>query len=168
LAGRFIEFLASPEGAKIFKSWGWMTSPAGPTRLTVESNIAIVCRVDKDDWKDGVGAGLLSVRRLIEHYESIGIPASELHISVVVHGDAGYWLLNDQAYGAFRKNGDENPNKTLIRELDDLGVSVELCAETMAAHGWKKEHVLPEVTVVVGACPRIVDLQLQGYAYWRF
>ena len=168
LAARFIGFLASPEGAKIFESWGWHTSPSDASRLTVESNIAIVCRTDEDEWKDGVGAGLLSIRRLIEHYESIGIPASELHISAVVHGHAGYWLLKDEPYQAFKTDGNGNPNKALIRELDDLGVSIELCAETMAEHGWKKEDVLPEVTVVVGACPRVVDLQLQGYAYWRF
>jgi len=168
LAGQFIEFLASPQGAKIFESWGWQTSPSDASRLTVESNIAIVCRIDKDEWKDGVGAGLLSIRRLIKHYESIGVPSSELHISAVVHGRAGYWLLKDEPYQAFKADGNGNPNKSLIRELDDLGVSIELCAETMMEHGWKKEDVLPEVTVVVGACPRIVDLQLQGYAYWRF
>ena len=27
-AGRFIEFLTSPEGARIFKSWDWITAPA--------------------------------------------------------------------------------------------------------------------------------------------
>jgi accessory colonization factor AcfC len=168
LAARLIRFLASPEGAKIFESWGWETSPSDASRLRIESNIAIVCRVDEDEWKEGVGAGLLSIRRLIEHYESIGVPASELHISAVVHGRAGYWLLKDGPYQAVKKDSSENPNKALIRELDDLGVSIELCAETMAEHGWTKEDVLPEVTVVVGACPRVVDLQLQGYAYWRF
>ena len=168
LAERFIKFLASPEGARIFKSWGWLSSPGGPSPLTLESNIAIVCRLDKDEWKDGVGSGLLSIRGLVEHYKSIGIPSSELHISAGFHGSAAYWLLKDQPYRAIAKDGNANPNKSLIRELHDLGVSVELCAKTMAERGWKKEDVLPDVKVVVGACPRIVDLQLQGYAYWRF
>lgn len=144
LAERFIEFLASPEGTKIFKSWGWLTSPSGPSQLTVESNIAIVCRLDKDECKDGVGVGLLSVRRLIKHYESIGIPSSELHISVVLHGDAAYWLLKNQPYRAFAKNGNENPNTALIRELHDLGVSVELCAETMADAVGRKRTFCPK------------------------
>lgn len=168
LAEQFVEFLTSSQGAEIFKSWGWLTESGNPSSLTVDNNIAIVCRLDQDQWTEGVGAGFLSIRRLIEHYGSIGIRSSELHISAVVHGSAGYWLLRDEPYGDFAKDGGENPNKVLIRELADLGVSIELCAETMAKNGWGKNDVLPEVRIVVGACPRIVDLQLQGYAYWRF
>ena len=168
LARQFMAFLASPEGSTLFKSWGWLTSPRGPSPLTIESNIAIVCRVDKNEWKDGVGAGLRSIRRLVEHYDSIGIPSDELHISGVFHGSAAYWLLKDESYRAFAKDGHDNPNKAVIQELNDLGVSIELCAQTMTEHGWEKDDLLPVVTVVVGAAPRIIDLQLQGYAYWRF
>lgn len=168
LAEQFVGFLASPEGERIFKSWGWLSAPGGPSPLTVESNIAVVCRLDQDEWKDGVGAGLLSIRKLIEHYGSIGVSPNELHISAVFHGSAAYWLLNDKPYQAFAKDGSGNPNKSLIRELDDLGVSIELCAETMKERGWTKADILPEVRIVVGASSRIIDLQLQGYAYWRF
>jgi intracellular sulfur oxidation DsrE/DsrF family protein len=38
----------------------------------------------------------------------------------------------------------------------------------MKAHGWTLNDLLPEVKIVPGALPRIIDLQLQGYAYLRF
>jgi len=168
VAKQFIDFLTSSEGANIFESWDWMQRPTTASPLTVRNNIAIVCRIDSDEWKDNVGMGLVSVRGLVEAYRSIGTPFEELHISAVVHGSAGYWMLEDEAYAAFKKRDGTNPNKAIIRELGELGVSIELCGQTMKEHGWKKEDVLPGVMIVPSAFPRIVDLELQGYAYIRF
>ena len=168
LAARFIEFLTSPEGSAVFESWYWMPTPRSSSPLTIRSDIAIVCRVDRDEWKDNAGAGLVFVRGLVDTYRSIGTPPEELHISAVVHGGAGYWMLKDDAYAAFRQVEGANPNKAIIRELKKLGVSVELCGHTMRERGWTKEDVLPEVRIVPSAYPRIVDLKLQGYAYIRF
>ena len=168
LAAQFIEFLTSPEGAKIFSSWEWMPPPADATPLAVRRDIAIVCRVDQNNWRDGVGSALGDIRGLVEHYKTIGVPENELHICAVFHGPAAYWLLKDKPYQAFTKHRDDNPNKSIVSELVGLGVSMEMCAQTMKEHGWREADLLPGVKTVVGACPRIVDLELQGYAYWRF
>ncbi len=167
-ATRFIEFLTSPEGARVFESWYWMPTPDNASPLVVRKDITIVCRIDSDEWKDNVGAGLVFVRELVETYEAIGTPTDELHISAVVHGDAGYWMLKDDPYIAFKKGKGANPNEAIIGELAKLGVSVELCGETMKKHGWTKEDLLPGVKIVPNAYPRIIDLELQGYAYIRF
>ncbi|MCK4341019.1 MAG: substrate-binding domain-containing protein [Phycisphaerae bacterium] len=168
LAAKFIDFLLSPDGAKIFESWGWTAPPHGASPLAVHKDICVVCRVKNDEWKGKVGLGLACVRRLVKDYEYIGIRHNEVHISVVFHGDAGYWMLKDGPYEAFTKKAGGNPNKAIIRELVDLGVSVELCAQTMKERGWTRQDVLPEVKIVIGAYPRIIDLELQGYAYIRF
>ncbi len=167
-ARRFIDFLTSPEGARIFESWYWMPAPKESGTLTINNDIAIVCRIDTDNWKNGVGAGLAFVRGLVGSYRSIGTPADQLHISAVVHGDAGYWMLKDSSYVKSKRGNTVNPNKTIIRELGELGVSLELCGETMQEHGWTREDVLPGVKIVPNAYARIVDLELQGYAYIRF
>jgi accessory colonization factor AcfC len=167
-ATRFLEFLSSPQGAEIFESWYWLRIPNKPQPLTVRRDIAIVCRIDSDDWKEGVGSGLAHVRHLVEAYGSIGMPPNELHVSAVVHGDAAYWMLTDTAYNTFTKGKKPNPNIAMIRELTQLGVSVELCGESMKDHGWTQEDILPNVKIVPNAYPRIVDLEMQGYAYIRF
>jgi len=87
-AGRFIEFLTSSEGASIFKSWDWITPPAKADPLVVKTDIAVVCRVDQDESRDGVGVGLTGVRRLVEGYKAAGIPEHQLHVTAVGHGDA--------------------------------------------------------------------------------
>ena len=168
LARQFVEFLMSPEAASIFGTWGWMTPPRDVSPVKVLNDIYAVCRVKNDEWQDGVGGGLACVKRLVEDYKSMGVPTNEVHISAVFHGDAAYWLLKDAAYGAYKKGESVNPNKAIIQELVQRGVSIELCAQTMEEHGWTQDDVLPEVKIVIGAYPRIIDLELQGYAYIRF
>ena len=168
LARQFIEFLMSPEAVGIFDSWGWITPPADSSPVAVQRDICAVCRIKNDEWKGDVGKGLACVKELVDTYTSAGISYSELHFSAVFHGDAAYWLLKDEQYSAFTKKEGPNPNKSIIRDLVALGVSIELCGQTMKEHGWTRDNVLPEVKIVVSAYPRIIDLELQGYAYVRF
>jgi accessory colonization factor AcfC len=167
-AARFIEFLRSPEGAAIFESWYWMPTPKAQSPLAVRKDIAIVCRIDSDEWKEDVGAGLVYVRELVDGYRSMGTSPADLHIVAVVRGEAAYWVLNDSAYAAFVEDEPQNPNKALIEELADMGVSLEVCEQTLKTYGWSKDDILPRVKIAPSAYPRIVDLELQGYAYIRF
>ncbi len=136
--------------------------------IEVRENIRVVYQVNRDEWKGGVGKALAYLKRLSEAYDGLEVPQDERHISAVFHGKAGYWMLTDEAYNAHTNTPAGNPNKTIIRELTAMGVSIELCAQTMKSQGWKAEDVLPDVKIVIGAYPRIIDLQLQGYAYIKF
>lgn len=167
-ARQFTDFLTSADGARIFESWGWLTPSTDSRPLAVASDICAVCGIESDNWKEGFGRGLLDIKRLIADYERLGIPTWEVHIIAVIHGEAAYWLLRDPAYAREPKGSLYNPNITLVRELQSLGVSVELCARTMEEHGWTKEDVLPGVRVIPSAFPRLIDLQQQGYASLRF
>ncbi|MBN2560604.1 MAG: substrate-binding domain-containing protein [Phycisphaerae bacterium] len=168
LARQFIEFLMSPEAADIFKTWGWTTPPHDAGPITVQQAICVVCRVKDDEWEGNVGMGLACLKRLVDDYKFMGVAPDEVHISAVFHGPAAYWLLRDESYAAFTKREGPNPNKSIIQELTKSGVSIELCGQTLRRNGWNRGDVLPEVKVVVGAYPRIIDLELQGYAYLRF
>jgi accessory colonization factor AcfC len=167
-AAQFIEFLNSPKGAKIFESWYWTPAPKDIAPLTVRKDIAVVCRIDGDEWKEDVGAGLAYVRELVDRYRAMGTAPTDLHIVAVMHGDATYWMLKDGAYAALVDNEDHNPNKALVAELLKMGVALEVCEESLKAEGWTVNDVLPNVKTVPNGHLRIVDLQLQGYAYIRF
>jgi intracellular sulfur oxidation DsrE/DsrF family protein len=145
-----------------------MTRPPDSSSLMIQTDIAVVCRIDQDEWKNNIGVGLEGVRRLVEGYKAAGIPVREVHVSAVVHDDATYWMLKDGPYQTLTKKDQKNPNQTLVQQLIDLGVSVEVCGRSMAEHGWTAEDILPGVKIVADAYPRIADLQLQGYAYLRF
>ncbi len=166
-AKEFIDFLASPEAGSIFGTWGWIAPQAGATPVRIDTDIAMAFRIREDKWdeKTGVGEGLASLRRVLYEYSAIGVPLKELHVDAVFHGDAAYWLLKDEPYSR-RAGGREgqNPNKAILRELMGSGVKIEMCGLTMKEHGWSKEDLLPGVDVVPAAYPRLIDLELQGYA----
>jgi len=121
--------------------------------------------VQEDEWEFGIGKGLTRIHKLVADYDSLGVPKSEVNISLVLHGGAAYWVLKDGQYGAFAKTEGPNPNKSVIHELAEWGVSIELCGQTMKRNGWIRADILPDVKIVSGVCPRIVQLERQGYLY---
>ena len=166
MARKFIDFLASAETSDIFATWGWVAPKPGSSPVTLDTDIAFVCPIQMDKWDEklGVGAGLADVRRVVEEYKAIGIRIEELHVSTVLHGPAAYWLLNDEPYRDAKGGAEgKNPNKAIIRELIENGVSMEMCGLTMKEHGWTKKDLLPDVKVVPAFYPRVIDLELQGY-----
>lgn len=166
VARKFIEFLTSKEAADIFASWGWVAPESSASPVTLDTDIAFVCPISEDKWNEelGIGAGLVGLREVLQQYKAIGLKVEELHASAVVHGAAGYWLLKDEPYRDARGGTEgSNPNKAIIRELIENGVSVEMCGLTMKQHGWTKKDLLPGVKVVPAFYPRVIDLELQGY-----
>jgi intracellular sulfur oxidation DsrE/DsrF family protein len=139
-----------------------------PITLAERQSVKVVYQIKTDGWKKDMAAGLYYLAKLSGAYDEIGIEPPDRQIVGVFHGDAGYFLLKDTAYRKASEKSDGNPNKQIIRKLLDAGVKLELCKSTMQSHGWTGDDVLPGVKIVVGAYPRIIDLQLRGYAYVRF
>jgi len=165
-AQKFIDFLASKECGSIFSTWGWVAPSADASPITVDTDIAIVFPVQEDKWDSevGVGAALVGLREVLEQYKAIGIGLNELHVSAVVYGPPAYWLLQDEPYRDARGGAEGgNPNKAILRELMESGVSVEMCGLTMKEHGWTKKDLVPGVKVVPAFYPRVIDLEHQGY-----
>jgi intracellular sulfur oxidation DsrE/DsrF family protein len=139
-----------------------------PIGVSIQKDIRVVYQVRNDDWKGGVGQALHYLKKLVDAYDSLTIVQDDRSIHAVFHDSAGYWMLTDKSYDKFKGTQVGNPNKNIIEALVKRGVSIELCAQTMKSRGWSDEDILPEVKIVVGAYPRIIDLQLRGYAYIRF
>ncbi|MDZ4405485.1 DsrE family protein [Prosthecobacter sp.] len=135
--------------------------------LQVRENLRIVYQVTDDTQHQSVNKGLFYARKLINTYEEHGITADQVHLHLVYHGAGIAAVVNDAA----RKRlgaGSANPNGEILVELMKRGVQVELCENTMQQKGVKPSELMPGVKLVVGAFPRLIDLQLQGYAYIKF
>ena len=138
------------------------------TGIQNKDEIQVVYGIKKDEWEAGVGKALYYARGLYQSYDALGVKQENIDMHLVVHGAAGYWLLDDEAYRAEQNQLKGNPNAHIVRELVDQGAHVEACYETLKAHGWRKNDLLPGVEVVHDAYSRIVDLQSRGYAYLPF
>lgn len=139
-----------------------------PLPVEQRSGIKVVYQIKTDEWKEGVGSGLHYVEKLMKAYEKMDIGTGQIEVHAVLHGNAGYWLLTDAAYRNETGKDADNPNRAVVERLLKQGVQIELCANTMESRGWNDADVMEGVAIVAGAYPRIIDLQLQGFAYIRF
>lgn len=144
--------------------------PAVPViPLQVRENLKIVYQVTDDADHEGVNKGLFYARKLINTYEKQGISLQGVDLHVVYHGTGLHAMVKEAAARQRLKAAQaENPNGEILAELIRRGVQIELCENTMQQKGVKPEELMPGVKLVVGAFPRLVDLQLLGYAYIKF
>lgn len=132
-----------------------------------KQKIKVVFQITSADLKDGLNKDLQALKKTYEGYLRSGVPATEIHLHTVIHGNAADHLLTDEAWRRFGKGSEGNPNTALIEKLLSKGVKVELCDSRRVQNGWEKSDVHPGVTLVGNAYHRLADLQLQGYAYIR-
>ncbi|MCF7788714.1 MAG: DsrE family protein [Prosthecobacter sp.] len=135
--------------------------------IQVRENLRIVYQVTDDAAHDGVNKGLFYARKLINTYEKQGIAADQVHLHLVYHGTGIAAVVNDAARKRLGVDA-ANPNGEILAEIIKRGVQVELCENTMQQKGVKPTELMPGVKLVVGAFPRLIDLQLQGFAYIKF
>lgn len=135
--------------------------------IQVRENLRIVYQVTDDAQHEGANKGLFYARKLINTYEKQGIAADQVHLHLVYHGTGIAAVVNDAAR---KRLGSEssNPNGEILAELIKRGVQVELCENTMQQKGVKPTELMPGMKLVIGAFPRLIDLQLQGFAYIKF
>jgi intracellular sulfur oxidation DsrE/DsrF family protein len=81
----------------------------------------------------------------------------------VFHTNAGYVMLGDKAYNAFRHVTTGNPYKQSIVDLMKQGVQIELCGATAKANHWVNADLIPGVKVNTDAMSRLTQLGEQGY-----
>lgn len=136
--------------------------------LQVRDNIRVVYQVSGDALQEGVDKGLFYARKLINTYGKQGIAAGQVHLHLVYHGTAIAAVVNPGARQRLKAATAGNPNRAILAELVQRGVQIELCEDTMRKKGVAPAELMPGVTLVVGAYPRLIDLQLQGFAYIKF
>lgn len=84
-------------------------------------------------------------------------------IVAVLHGDAAYLVLNDEAYNINRHVKTGNPYGTLIAGWMKQGVQVELCGATAHANHWGNTDLISGVKIDTDAMIRVTQLEQQGY-----
>lgn len=120
----------------------------------------VVFNMDHAAFNGDTPVGLKHMTLVLKRFQQ---PGNELNMAGVFHGDAGYMLLNDEAYNRVRKTGTGNPYKGMVEELIKGGVQIEECGITMKGNNWGNENLLPGVKVNAGAIGRLIQLKQEGY-----
>jgi intracellular sulfur oxidation DsrE/DsrF family protein len=104
-----------------------------------------------------------AIARWVNLFAVSGVPRNRVDIVVVIHGEAAYALLNNDAHRA--RYGYDNPNTELIQKISAAGVTLLFCGQTLAIRQIAKESIAPQCKVVLGMATAVIPLQLRGYAY---
>jgi intracellular sulfur oxidation DsrE/DsrF family protein len=137
-----------------------VSDPAFPTPRNQEYKVAFEV-AQAADSPDQLNVALNSVARFLNMHARAGVPRDQIHAAVVVHGSAGWEVLDHAAYRD--RYGVDNPNAELIRELTDVGAQVILCGQTAASRGIPRDGLVDGVDVALSAMTAFLVLQEDGY-----
>jgi intracellular sulfur oxidation DsrE/DsrF family protein len=127
----------------------------------------IVIEAEREgDRPDTINWALNNVARLVNLHASAGVPRSNTHIVVAIHGGAAYSVMNNESYREkFKK---DNPNLKVLQELKEAGVSLFICSQSLMARKIDRNRLVPEVVPAVSMLTVLTTYQLKGYAMLKF
>lgn len=111
-----------------------------------------------------VNQGLDRAARLLNLYGVSGLTASDIRLTVVLHGEATRAILTDQAWTS-RYRGDNNPNLPLVRALQDRGVEVIVCGQALHRQQITRTEVSDRIPVALSAMSVLLNRQADGFGY---
>ncbi len=95
-----------------------------------------------------------------------GVPAKNVDLAIIFHGEAIDAALNDASYKA--RHGVPNPNLAPIAELKRKGAEIFVDGQQMRADGITSAMLGPDVTVASDALIALMTYQNRGYALMTF
>jgi intracellular sulfur oxidation DsrE/DsrF family protein len=127
----------------------------------------IVVEVERESEKgDTLNWALNNVARMINVHVMGGVPANKLNVVLAIHGGATYTTMNNEAYKAKYKV--DNPNLKLYQELQQAGVKIFVCGQSLVNRKVDRHKLVPEVQIATSMLTTVTTYQLKGYAYLRF
>ncbi len=127
----------------------------------------IVIEIEKANaTPDSVNWALHNVARLLNLHVMGGVPKSKMNVVLAIHGGAAYTVMNKKAYKA--KYGVDNPNLGLYEELEQAGVKMFVCGQSLIARNIDRYKMVPEVRIATSMLTILTTYQLKGYAVLKF
>ena len=147
---------AGPEGFKTgpaIEAYGPTAPVPDAERLAEDTVLKVAFDTSVAAEPGKLNKTLESAARFLNMHESIGIPAENISLAVVVHGGAAADLLAEEG----------NANAPLIAALAEHRVRIILCGQTAAYRGFTRDDLLPEVEISLSAMTSHALLQRDGY-----
>lgn len=145
----------------VIKNYGGVAAVKQSVPLTGKEQFKIAFDVAEQGKKEKANRRFESLARFLNMQARAGVRPEQIELALVVHGKAGFDLLNDKVFG--EKFGAANPNAPLLEELQKHGVRVILCGQSAAYHGIENAQLLPGVEMSLSAMTAHGLLQQQGY-----
>ncbi len=102
-----------------------------------------------------------TLARFLNMHAQAGVPAERLHVAAVLHGGATDDGLTAQAYR--QRHGTDNPNLDLLHQLQQAGVKLYVCGQSLMGQGFQAGQLDPSVKTALSAMTALISLQDEGY-----
>jgi intracellular sulfur oxidation DsrE/DsrF family protein len=109
---------------------------------------------------------LNNVARLINLHAIGGVPKEKIKVVVAIHGEAAYTIMQNDQYKAKYKT--DNPNLALYKALDEAGVQLFVCGQSLIARQIDSKKLIPEIKIATSMLTVVSTHQLKGYAFFKF
>ena len=109
---------------------------------------------------------LNTLARFMNMHVQAGVPRENIHLAGVIHNKASKDAMNNEAYR--EKYGVDNPNIPLIKALDDAGIDIYMCGQSVYARGIDRGRLADPVKVGLSTMSIIISLEKEGYTLIRF
>ena len=127
----------------------------------------IVIEVERAGEKpDTVNWALNNVARLLNLHAVGGVPARNMNVILAIHGGATYSTMTNEAYR--EKYKIDNPNLKLYKELQEAGVKMFVCGQSLVARQVDRNRLVPEVKISVSMLTILTTYQMKGFALMKF
>jgi intracellular sulfur oxidation DsrE/DsrF family protein len=152
----------------VIKNFGTITEvPNSVENPDPKLDYKIIVEVNSDNSKpETVHEFFEKVAAVVNLHALGGVPASKLHVVMVIHGPAASFVVNNETYQ--KKYSKDNPNIPLFKELTDAGVKIFVCGQSLNKRSIAKETVTPEVKVALSAITTLTTYQLKGYSFLKY
>lgn len=165
----FVEFTRSetpglkPLEYPIIAGYGGVAPFAPSVAEPPRSGASVVFDLTAGGDPAAVNKGLERAARLLNLYGAAGRQASDVQLTIVLHGEATNAVLTDEFF-ALRFQTEKNPNLPLIEALHAAGVQVLVCGQSLNRNGFPETAIAPHVKIAASAMTAVINRQANGYS----
>lgn len=114
--------------------------------------------------KGQINEGIEEVMRIINLHGAAGVKKSDLDVYVIFHGSGTASFLDDELY--IKQFQVSNPNLPLIKQLQDAGVKLVVCGQTLGLRNLNVSSFPDGTLISYSAKTAISDLSQRGYVLY--
>lgn len=121
---------------------------------------------DSPESPSKINPQINTLARFLNMHAQAGIAGEQLKVAGVFHGAATLHVADNNTYRAVF--GVDNPNHPLLDELQEAGVDLIICGQSMYSKGLEKEQLAPGIQVALSAMTAIANFHQKGYVLIKF
>ena len=114
--------------------------------------------------KNEINLGIGEITRKVNLHVAAGVPQKNIKLVIIVHAGALFAFLNNEKYK--RKYGIDNPNITIIKDLQNFGAKIIVCGQAMTFLGLEMQDLVPGIKEALSAQTVLSTYELKGYKFY--